>query len=301
MKTLKLKLSDGKELTYREWLPEGEVKGVILILHGMAEHGARYADFAKYLNSLGYGVYVPDHRGHGLTAEEGELGYFAPKNGWQRVVEDAYELAQKITEDYPKSKLYLFGHSMGSFLARDLITQHPKLFKAVILSGTGASQGFLGVIGKGIAKTKALFNGGRKRDKLLDKLSFGSFSTAFKPIKTKFDWLSRDEKMVKAYIDDPLCGFVCTSQFFVDLLEGVKRANDPRLMANIPKNFPIYLISGSEDPVGDFGKGVEKVLQLYKNAGLKRVKMELIEDARHEVLNETNRKEVYKVVGEWLK
>ncbi len=300
MEILKLKLSDGKELSYRKWLPKEEARRVLLLLHGMAEHGARYDDFATYLNTLGYGVYAPDHRGHGLTAEGEPLGWFAAKDGWQRVVDDNYELAQHIITEHPKTDLHIFGHSMGSFLARDLIGQHPKLFKKAVICGTGADQGLLGAVGKTLAKIKALFNGGEKPDKLLDKLSFGSFSKAFVPVKTKFDWLSRDEEMVQAYIDDPLCGFVCTSRFFVDLLTGVKRANDPRPLEGLSKNFPILLISGSEDPVGDFGKGVKKVHEFYKGAGLRRVKLELVQDGRHEIINEVNRQEVYDTIGKWL-
>ena len=300
MEVLKLKLSDGKELSYRRWLPKGEVRRNLLLLHGMAEHGGRYNDFATYLNTLGYGVYAPDHRGHGLTAEGETLGWFAAKDGWQRVVSDGYELAQHIEAESPKIELHLFGHSMGSFLARDLIGQYPKLFKKVVLSGTGADQGVLGAVGKALAKIRAFFNGGKKPDKLLDKLSFGSFSKAFVPVKTKFDWLSRDEAMVQAYIDDPLCGFVCTSRFFVDLLTGVKRANNPQPLQGLSKNLPILLISGSEDPVGGFGKGVKKVQELYKGAGLRRVKLELIEDGRHEIINEINRQEVFEIIGKWL-
>lgn len=301
MEILQMTCSDQKELVYRVWLPENKnIHSVVHIFHGMAEHGARYDEFAQYLNTLGIAVYAQDHRGHGLTATDDELGWFADKDGWKRVVEDGFELDQLIRSTYPDKDLFLLGHSMGSFLVRYLITQHPELYAGAILSGTGASQGVLGAVGKLLARLRSLSNKGRNPDKLLDNLSFGSFGKDFVPQKTNFDWLSRDEVAVQAYVDDPLCGFICTSRFFIDLLDGIKLANKKKLIRKIPRDMPILIISGANDPVGDFGKGVEKVFRLYQKAGIEDVTISLIKGARHEILNETNREETYRVLGTWL-
>ncbi len=301
MEILQMTCSDQKELMYRVWLPENKnIHSIVHIFHGMAEHGARYDDFAQYLNTLGIAVYAQDHRGHGLTATDDELGWFADKNGWKRVVEDGFELSQLIRSTHPGNDIFLLGHSMGSFLVRYLITQHPALYAGVILSGTGASQGVVGAMGKLLARIRSLSHKGRNPDKLLDHLSFGAFAKGFTPQKTTFDWLSRDEAAVQAYLDDPLCGFICTSRFFVDLLDGITLANKKSLIRKIPLDMPILIISGANDPVGDFGKGVEKVFNLYQKAGIEDVTISLIKGARHEILNETNRKETFRVLGTWL-
>lgn len=298
---LHMTCSDAKELVYRVWLPENNnIHAVVHIFHGMAEHSGRYDRFAAYLNRLGIAVYAQDHRGHGLTASDDELGWFAEKNGWMRVVEDGYELSRIIWENHPGKDLFLFGHSMGSFLVRTLIVLHPEIYAGAVISGTGAGKGLMGVIGRMIASCRSLRSGGKTPDALMDNLSFGAFGRAFQPKKTEFDWLSRDEEEVRAYIDDPRCGFVCTSRFFVDLLDGIAFANKKKHVAKIPKIFPLYIISGANDPVGDFGKGVKKVFTMYRSAGIEDVSLNLVKGARHELLNEKNREEIHVVIGAWI-
>lgn len=297
----RLSCSDGKILVYRSWIPENlNVRAVLLIYHGMAEHSRRYDRFATYLNTLGIAVYAQDHRGHGMTASDDELGWFADKDGWFRVVQDGYELSLAIKENHPGKDLFLLGHSMGSFLARTTIVLHPALYQGVIISGTSASKGLLGKVGRMIATSHARRKGGKEPDALMDKLSFGAFSKPFQPQQTNFDWLSRDTNEVRAYIDDPLCGFMCSSQFFVDLLDGIAFANNPEEIAKIPKTLPLLFISGGMDPVGDFGKGVNKAAGLYKAAGIEDLTVEIIPDARHELLNETNRDEIQVLLALWL-
>ncbi|MGI6433348.1 MAG: lysophospholipase [Sphaerochaetaceae bacterium] len=293
--------SDETTIRYRYWPVEhSNVQAVVHIFHGMAEHSGRYDQFATYLNSLGFAVYAQDHRGHGLSADETSLGFFAPRKGWKRVMEDGYELSLFIAQEHPQCNLFLFGHSMGSFLVRSLIPLRHGLYTAAILSGTGGSQKAIGAAGKLLAGIRSFFLGKRHKDGLLDKLSFGSFNAPFAPNRTPFDWLSRDEALVDAYIADPLCGFICSSQFFVDLLNGIKMANNKRLAKKIPNKLALLLISGANDPVGKFGKGVQEVLRLYQKAGLEDVSMNLLKGARHEVLNETNREEVFVSIGQWL-
>jgi len=298
-----LACSDSTEVVYRIWMPkDGKVAAVLLILHGMAEHSARYEEFARHLNAKGIAVYAPDHRGHGQTALKGNatLGWFAESGGWQRVVDDALELANVIAGEYPQTPLFVMGHSMGSFLARTLIAQNPDLVDGAIIMGSGAGQGLLGTIGKMIASSNAKKYGSTHPDKLMDKMSFGSFNNKIAGAKTPFDWLSRDAAKVKEYIDDPLCGFVCTSRFFCDLLDGVRLANDRRLAGSLPADLPMLIISGSEDPVGKFGKGVQKVHALYQGCNLEDLTLSLVEGARHELLNETNRKETMEYLDAWI-
>lgn len=299
--TFRMTCSDASQLFYRVWKPDNQnIHAVVHIFHGMAEHSGRYERFASYLNGLGIAVYAQDHRGHGMSASDEELGWFAEKDGWMRVVQDGYELGLLIRNNHPSKDLFLFGHSMGSFLVRTLIVLHPELYRGAIISGTSTGKGLLGVIGRLIASFHCMRNGGKTPDTLMDKLSFGSFGKAFVDRKTEFDWLSRDSEEVRKYREDPLCGFVCTSRFFVDLLDGVAFANSKKQIARIPKTFPLYIISGAHDPVGDFGKGVKKVFQLYQNAKIEDLTFDLIPGARHEILNETNRDEVFMLIGRWI-
>jgi len=300
MEKLKFKASDKKEIFYRYWKSDSYNHQVVLIFHGMAEHSERYDYFAKHLNSLGFDVYAQDHRGHGYTATKEEHGFFADENGWQRVVDDGYELAKLIIKKDKEAKIFLFGHSMGSFLVRTLLTQHDKELTGVVLSGTGSDKGLLGKVGKSLAYFRSRGTNAKRKDQLLDKMSFGSFGNKFKPTRTPFDWLSKDEIEVDKYFSDPLCGFVCTSKFFYDLLSGVQIANNLELAKKIKKKLSVLVISGKDDPVGDFGKGVEKVYSLYKDAGLKDLTLELVEDGRHELLNETNKEEINQMIGKWL-
>lgn len=298
----RLQTSDSKTVVYSTWLPKEQVKAALLLLHGMAEHSARYQEFATLLTAEGIAVYAPDHRGHGETASANDapLGWFATEGGWQRVVKDAHELAKHISTVHPEQPLFLAGHSMGSFLARTLIGQEPGLFAGAVIIGTGASQGLLGKVGQMIARRNAKKRGGDQPDPQLDKLSFGSYNKKIENPATTFDWLSRDAAKVQEYIDDPLCGFICTSQFYIDLIDGVTLANSPALAANLPATLPMLIISGDCDPVGNFGKGVVKVHQLYERAGIEDLTLELVSGARHEVLNETDRTETMELIRSWI-
>ncbi len=301
METKRFECSDGKALVYRCWKPANQnQRAVVHIYHGMAEHSERYDRFAKYLNSLGIVVYAQDHRGHGYTASDDERGWFADVDGWSRVAEDGYEMDLEIVRNHPGKDLFLFGHSMGSFLVRTLAVTHPDLYRGMIISGTASGKGLVGNIGKMLAKARSRRYGSRTPDSLLDKMSFGAFAKHFQPQQTNFDWLSRDADEVKKYIDDPMCGFVCSSQFFVDLLDGIAFANDPQQIVKIPKALPICLISGMMDPVGEFAKGPKKVYEAYKSVGITDLSIHLIPDARHELLNELNRDEIHTLIGKWI-
>ena len=298
-----LTCSDSHVLYYHAWKPEGDqVKAVVHLLHGMAEYSQRYDRFAQYLNKQGIALYAQDHRGHGLTATKAEdtLGWFAERDGWMRVVEDSHELSNLIVSEYPKTPFFLMGHSMGSFLARTIIADTPDLYDGVIMMGTGASMGILGKIGAMIARSHVKKHGSKFVDAQLNKMSFGSYNKRISDASSAFAWLSRDEKEVQKYDDDPLCGFVCTAKFFEDMLEGIGLANSSERAKRLHNDLPILIISGSMDPVGNYGKGLLKVKEFYTQAGIKDLTLHVVDGARHELLNETDRKTTMKYLTSWI-
>ena len=266
----------------------------------MAEYSDRYEKFARYLNKKGIAVFANDHRGHGATASEDEIGWFAETGGWDRIADDAFELADFITSQYGATTTFLMGHSMGSFLARTVMVKHPDFYTGVIIMGTGCGKGLVGKFGKMISKHQIKKYGSKAAGKVMNNLAFGSYNKPFNPAITDFDWLSRDQKEVEKYIKDEKCGFLCTNGFFYDLLTGIEVANSRENAESLPKDLPLLIISGDMDPVGDFGKGVKKVYNLYANAGIVDVTLKLIPDARHELLNEINKKEIYEILSDWL-
>lgn len=292
---------DGKPIFVNKWMPGEGVRGIVQIAHGMCEHSERYCDFAAALVDAGYAVYANDHRGHGKTAGALEnLGYFADENGWELVVDDMYELTQISKKENPTLPIFLFGHSMGSFLSRRYIQKYGSEISGVILSGTGADPGLLSAIGIGIAKWEIKKKGRKARSALLTQLTFGNYNKQFRPQRTEHDWLSRDEKEVDKYIADPYCGAVVTAGFFHDMVTGIKLLDRPEQLGNVPKDLPILLFSGEKDPVGNNTKGVRKVFRNFQKAGIQDVSCKFYPDGRHEMLNEINKEEVYCDVMDWL-
>jgi alpha-beta hydrolase superfamily lysophospholipase len=268
----------------------------------MAEHSDRYMRFAEFLTANNIAVYANDHRGHGKTAGKVEnLGYFADTKGWKLVVEDMKSLTNIIHENHPKLPVFLFGHSMGSLLFREYLFSSSQEVDGVILSGTAGDPGLLGNVGIAVSKTECLLRGKKAKSTLLDKLSFGNFNTAFKPNRTAFDWLSRDTKEVDKYIEDSYCGSIFTAGFFNDMLRGINNINKFSNIQKISKILPVYFFSGAKDPVGENTKGVMKVVNVFKKAGLTDVSFKFYEEGRHEMLNEINREEVFSDILEWFK
>jgi len=298
-----IETADKEKIFIYRWLPGmlKPLKCIVQISHGMAEHAGRYSDFAKYLNSLGIGVYANDHRGHGKTAEKIEnIGYFADKGGWDLVVNDMFQLTERIINTHEGIPVFLFGHSMGSFLARDYISREKSGVRGVILSGTAGDPGLMGSIGILIAKLSCRFKGRRTADKLLDKLSFGSFNKNFEPARTKFDWLSRDEQKVDKYVEDEFCGGVFSSGFFLDLFLGIKKINSQKNIEAISSDLPVLFLSGEKDPVGAESRGVKKIIKEFQKTGLRDIEEKYYKNGRHEMLNELNREEVYKDISDWI-
>jgi alpha-beta hydrolase superfamily lysophospholipase len=301
--TFRFKTDDGAEIFVRKWLPEETEppKAVVQIAHGMAEHSKRYERFAGALVDAGYAVYANDHRGHGETAGSlDNIGYFADENGWSLVAGDMLSLTRIIKKEHPDVPVFLFGHSMGSLLSRSYILSHADEIKGVIISGTGGDPGLLGTIGMLITKLEIWRKGKKYRSPILTKMSFGDFNKPFRPNRTEFDWLSRDEAEVDKYVDDPYCGGMFTAGFFLDMLTGLAEVNNAQRIRNVPSDLPIYIFSGDKDPVANDTKGVRQVYEAFKTAGVNDVVLKFYEGGRHEMLNETNREEVHQDIIEWL-
>jgi alpha-beta hydrolase superfamily lysophospholipase len=294
---------EGTEIYVNQWMPEekAQVKGIVQIAHGMAETSDRYARFADRLTANGYIVYANDHRGHGKTAKTLEhVGYLAEKDGFHWLVEDVHKLSEIIKKSHPNLPLFLFGHSMGSFIAQRYITQYGNILKGVILSGSNGRQGIILNAALLLAKGEIRKNGRKARSEKLNSLIFGKYNKAFHPARTEFDWLSRDDAEVDKYINDPFCGGVFTAGFFYDFFTGLKEIEDKNKLKYIPKELPIYIFSGDKDPVGQNGKGIIKLYNTYQKLGIHDVAYKLYENGRHEMLNETNREEVMQDVIHWL-
>jgi len=302
-KDFTFKSDDKVEIHVNKWLCDENIKvmGVVQISHGMAETSSRYERFAKKLTDNGYIVYANDHRGHGKTAKVIEnVGYLAEKDGFKYLVEDVHKLTEIIKKEYPNLPLFLFGHSMGSFVAQRYIMLYGSELDGVILSGSNGKQGVILDIGILLAKNEVRKNGRRAKSEKLNKLSFGSYNNSFKPNRTDFDWLSRDNDEVDKYIKDPFCGSVFTCGFFYDFLLGLKEIQSKENIGKVPKDLPILIFSGDKDPVGKNGKGVIKLYRTYKKFNIKEVTYKLYKEGRHEMLNETNKDEVMRDVIQWL-
>ncbi|MCM1991975.1 alpha/beta fold hydrolase [Oceanirhabdus seepicola] len=301
-----IKRKDGSEILIHKWVNDNidraNIKGVFQIVHGAAEHAKRYEQFAEKLNELGYVVVGDDHSGHGVAAKgDGNLGFFGEENGWNRLVEDEVLITKHIIEQYPDKPIILFGHSMGSFIVRDYLTRDPKGISKCIICGTGYTNAFMTKLALHLVGVEKKKNGIMHRSERIDKLTFGGFNKKFKPTRTDFDWLSREGAEVDKYIADELCGFIFTVKGYEDLFTGVRYINSSEAFNKTVKNIPILMISGDKDPVGAAGKGVKKVYNKLKESGVEDITLKLYEEGRHEILNETNRNDVYKDIIQWIK
>jgi alpha-beta hydrolase superfamily lysophospholipase len=301
METFNFKANDGVEIASFKWVTP-KPKAVVQIVHGMAEHAARYAHVAEKLNQAGFSVYANDHRGHGKTArEESDVGHFADADGWHKVIADLHQLNRMARDENAGVPVIMLGHSMGSFLTQHMMFAHASDVDAAILSGSNGSVGILGIAAKGLAAAESLRLGPKGKSKIIDQASFGAFNNAFKPARTKFDWLSRDPKAVDAYVNDPRCGFLCTNQFWRDLLDGLSIIDNPANQARVRKDLPLYIFSGSRDPVSKGTKTLQPLIDGYRKLGLSRMHSKFYPDARHETLNETNKDEVISDLVEWIR
>ncbi|PRA29618.1 alpha/beta hydrolase [Pseudomonas poae] len=297
--TFWLTANDRSRLYVNQWMPEGPVKALVMLSHGMAEHSGRYGRLAEALCGAGYGLYALDQRGHGRTADEGTLGLFAERDGWNKVVGDLASLNQHIGQQQPGLPIILLGHSMGSYIAQAYLLHHSASLDGAILSGSNFQPVALYRAARVIARIERARQGLRGRSAVIDFLSFGSFNKAFKPNRTAFDWLSRDPDEVDKYINDPLCGFRCTNQLWIDLLGGLQQISKASNLAQIDPGLPILVTGGECDPVSE-GKRLTHLANALREAGGQQVQLTIYPQARHEVFNETNRDEVTADVLTWL-
>ena len=281
--------------------PDKPPKAVVQIAHGIAEHISRYDPFMFFLAENGYVAVGNDHLGHGLSAEnEDGLGIFDTQNGWTYAVDDMKALRDQVRQEFHDIPYIFFGHSMGSFLTRTYLIRYPDQYDAAILSGTGQQSPALINAGFFAANLLTLLRGPGADGKLLNDMAFGSYCKKIDNPRTPFDWLSTNEENVDRYIADPLCGFVAKCSMYRDMMGGLKFLTKQSNIDKMNKDAPIYFRSGAEDPVGDYGAGVEKAYRAFCDAGLHDVTMKLYPGGRHEMLNETNREEVMQDILAWL-
>ena len=295
--------SDGRTLIHvNQWTPlGGPIAGVVQIAHGVAEYGARYEPFARFLCGHGFAVVANDHLGHGKSlVEDCPMVYFGDENGWRHAVEDMEELRRRTAKVFPGVPYFLFGHSMGSFLSRTHLIRYPGRLDGCVLCGTGHMSPALIAGGKLIADREIRRLGRKAYSAKADQLAFGAYNKPFAPNRTRFDWISTSEANVDAYIADPLCGGDTTLGLFRDMLGGLgiitKQANIERM----DKDLPVLFIAGDQDPVGEMGKGVRRAYQAFRKAGVRDVSIKLYHGLRHEILNEASRRYVYQDVLDWL-
>ena len=286
------------DIYVHRWLPSGPAKAVIQIVHGLAEHAGRYARLAAALNGLAYAVYASDLRGHGKTAKSQEdLGFFAAKDGWRKCLDDLWQVNRNAASAHPGLPIVLLGHSMGATFARQFMAEHGDSLSGVILSGCSGQPNALAQSGRVTARLERLRLGPRGKSRLIQSLTFDAFNKRFQPTRTGFDWLSRDLAEVDKYVADPLCGFAASTQLWIDMLDAW--AAIARSCDSVPRNLRIYVISGTHDPVSAGTKAIMPMLQQFRTAGLS-VESKLYPEARHELLNETNRDEVTADLIRWL-
>lgn len=289
-----------KNLFYEKFIPEKDYKVVLQISHGLVEHKRRYYEFIEYLVKNNFAVYINDHYGFGENKIKGVVGCYDRLKVWEKLVDDLFLLNTIIRKENRSKKVVLLGHSMGSMLARRYVQRY-KGIDGLILSGANGKPFLNEIVALLISLFETSFFGRKHLSKILFFLQFGSYNLYFNNEEKLFSWLSSDREKVLDYKNDPYCGVPVSSAFFLDMILGYFRLSKFENIKKTDKNLPILFISGKNDPVGNFGKGVLESFNLYKKAGLKNVSVKFYENKRHEVLNETNRYEVYDDIVYWIK
>lgn len=294
-----IKTADGHLIPLYHW-PCDNPHAVIHISHGMAEHGRCYDDVARKLNQQGYAVFAHDHRCHGESSAAAELGRASEQHSFQRICDDMLLINCTIRGHYPSAKLILLGHSMGSFIAQAFAQAHPGQIDALILEGSNYSAPWFLKSAAFIARFECWRQGDNGQSDLLHALGFGRFNACFKPNRTDFDWLSRDESFVDRYVADPLCGFRVSNRYWQEMMKTLVQISRSPSLRRYGNNLPIYIMSGDNDPVGEMGKGVIRLGKMLRRNGCREVSVKLYPDARHDILHETNRDEVMNDMLGWL-
>ncbi|MDO5400837.1 MAG: alpha/beta fold hydrolase [Eubacteriales bacterium] len=290
----------GGQLRACIWTPDREPRAVLQIVHGIAERVERYDYFASFLNRQDFLVVAEDHMGHGGSVREGELGYF--RGGWFTAVEDSYRLMTDTMAAHPGLPYVLFGHSMGSFMARTLLCTHPDSgIAAAIICGTGWQPAFALPALIRVVEAVCAQSGETTPSPALEKLMFGAYNKRVEHPRTKCDWLTRDAAVVDAYMADPLCGFTPSAGLVRDMLTGILYIEKKENLDKMRKDLPVFFIAGGDDPVGSYGKGVRKAAQAFREAGMQDITTHIYPLDRHEILNEINKDEVCEHIARWLR
>ena len=275
-------------------------KAIVQIFHGMGEHKERYLPFMNFLYDNGYGSFIHDHRKHGESVPEAdELGIFTKYDMWQDVLDDCYFVSRRILKEYPGVPIVIMGHSMGSIIAREYITRYRTIGQKAIIMGTLPPYGFLkAMVPLTLSRIIGLFKGNKRSLFLAEQLN-QPLLKSYTEVDSKFDWISSDPNVVKAYEEDPLCGYAYNARFYQEFFKAIISVNKSNTIA-LTKDIPLLFISGKDDPVGEFGEGVEALVKLYKGHGMTETNTMIIDSARHEVLNETNKEQTYQAILKWL-
>ncbi len=301
VKRFKVKGNKDIKISCFKIIPENVV-GVVHILHGMGEHKERYLDFANFLAKNSYAVYVHDHRKHGKSVNsKNEVGIFTKNDKWDDIIDDCNIVNSKIKKDLPNIKITTLGHSMGSIIARKFISAYPEASDSAIIMGTlpvyGLKKALVPLL---ITSVMNLFNPKNNRSPFMAKQLNMPLIKEFEPRRTDFDWITSDEKIVDKYVKDPLCGYTYSTRFYNEFFKGILNVNKLNVLLST-KNIPLLFISGVLDPVGEHGEGVKSIKELYESNGFTNLTLEIVKDARHEVLNEKNKDYTYKFIMDWLK
>lgn len=284
-----------------EWIPEGTVRGVLQICHGMVEYIARYNEFAEYMAENGYCVVGHDHLGHGQSvASADNLGYFAERDGNACVIADMHTLRQLTAEKYPDVPYVMLGHSMGSFLLRQYLGNYADGLTAAIIMGTGQQPDLILGAGKAVCRLIAGMRGWTYRSKLVNNMAIGSYNKRFAKENCPAAWLSKDMENTMKYANDPLCTYIFTVNAYYNMFTGMSLMNRQEKAGKCRKDLPLLLVAGQEDPVGNFGKSVDDLYNFYKKSGIQDVQMKLYKEDRHEILNETDKAIVYEDILNWI-
>lgn len=308
MKSFTIKMDDGYELCLNRWQPDSEedIKGVIQLHHGLAEHSLRYDRFGSVLAENGYVLNAYDMRGHGRSAEladkngNGIFGKLADKKGFDRAVEDLKAVIENLKRDFPGKKTILFGHSFGSFVSQGFIEEYGNEIDACILCGTAGPQKLLVGFGNIAAHLVTFFTGKNKCLPIMEALSFGSYNARINPVRTKCDWLSKNELNVDMYMMDNWCGIPLTNSFYCSMVEGLSKIHKAKNINRIPNTLPVFFIYGGDDPVGSYGKTIKALYNIYKSKGMEKVDIKEYPGDRHEILNENDKEQVENDIINWI-
>ena len=283
------------------WIPEERPVCIVQIVHGMAEYIDRYDEFARYLADKGIMVVGDDHLGHGKSVRPGEkYGYFCKADASTVLVRDEHRLKKITQKQYAGVPYIILGHSMGSFIARNYLFRYGTGIDGALIVGTGMQSKPILLCARILAGIDGALFGADHISKLVDKAAFGVYNKKIDSPKTPFDWLSRNEDNVRRYIDDPMCGFIFTANGFQTLFRLIRNLHDVEKLKKMPRSLPVFFLAGADDPVGDYGRSVERVYKSFQELGMENVQMKLYPKDRHEILNEVDREDIYGDIYRWI-